>query len=80
MAEHSMCQPGRPFPQALSHLASSGSVSLAAFHSTKVERVFLAVLHRHALAGAQLVQRLARQLAVARELAHRVVHVAMAAR
>jgi hypothetical protein len=32
IAEHSMCQPGRPAPQGLSH---SGSFSLDGFHSTK---------------------------------------------
>ena len=34
MALHSMCQPGRPRPQGLSH---DGSPSLPAFHSTKSE-------------------------------------------
>ena len=42
----------------------------------EVERVLLAVEHGDALAGAQLVDRLARELAVAGELAHREVHVA----
>ena len=32
MAEHSICQPGRPGPQGLSQYGSSG---LAAFHRTK---------------------------------------------
>ena len=32
MAEHSMCQPGRPGPQGLSHCGSPG---LAPFHSAK---------------------------------------------
>lgn len=32
MAEHSICQPGRPGPQGLSH---RGSPALAAFHSAK---------------------------------------------
>ena len=32
MAEHSMCQPGRPLPQGLSH---DGSPGFAAFHSAK---------------------------------------------
>ena len=32
MAEHSMCQPGRPSPQGLGHL---GSLGLLAFHSAK---------------------------------------------
>ncbi|MNT36702.1 hypothetical protein D3C72_1728030 [compost metagenome] len=35
MAEHSMCQPGRPEPNSLSHLASGGSSGLEDFHSTK---------------------------------------------
>ncbi len=34
MAEHSMCQPGRPRPKGASHCAHSGS-SLFTFHSTK---------------------------------------------
>ena len=32
MAEHSMCQPGRPLPQGLSH---AGSPGLALFHRAK---------------------------------------------
>ncbi|MNV52694.1 hypothetical protein D3C71_1448010 [compost metagenome] len=44
----------------------------------KIERVFLAIEHSHAFAGAQLVQRLARELAVAVELAHGIVHIAVA--
>ena len=32
MAEHSMCQPGRPGPQGLSH---AGSPGLAPFHRAK---------------------------------------------
>ena len=47
------------------------------FPQHKVERIFLAVLHRNAFTGAQLIQRFTRELAVARKLAHRVVHVAM---
>ncbi len=35
IAEHSMCQPGRPAPYGLGYLTSSGSSGLAAFHSTK---------------------------------------------
>jgi hypothetical protein len=58
------------------HLASSGSSGLAAFHKHEVQRVLLVVAHGHALAGAQVVERLARQLAVAVELAHREVDVA----
>ena len=37
----------------------------------------LAFGHRHALARTQFIERLARQLAVARKLAHRKVHVAV---
>ena len=51
-------------------------LGLGALPEHEVERIELAVLHRHALAGVQLVERLARQPAIARELAHRVVHVA----
>ena len=42
----------------------------------EVERILLAVEHGDALAGTKLVDRLARKLAVAGELAHRVVDVA----
>ena len=52
-------------------------VGLGRLPQHEVERVVLAVEHGHALAGAQLVERLARQLAVAGELAHREVHVAV---
>ena len=48
------------------------------FPEHKVQRIVLAVLHGHALARIQLIQRLARELAVARKLAHGVVHVAIA--
>ena len=51
---------------------------LGGFPQHKVQRVFLAIQHCHAFAGAQLVQRLARQLAVASELAHRVIHITIA--
>ena len=44
----------------------------------EIERVFLAIEHGHTLARAQFIQRLARELAVAVELAHRVVHVTIA--
>ncbi len=54
-------------------------LGLGGFPQHEVKRIVLALQHGHALAGAQLVQRLARKLAVARELAHRVVHVAAAA-
>ncbi len=35
MAEHSMCQPGRPQPNGESQRTSSGSSGLADFQSTK---------------------------------------------
>ena len=53
-------------------------IGLGRLPQHEVERVFLAVLHGHALTRTQLVQRLARQLAVALELAHGVVHIAIA--
>ena len=49
---------------------------LGALPQHEVERVFLGAVHLHALARAQLVEALARQLAVAREAPHREVHVA----
>ncbi len=54
-----------------------GLVGLGRLPQHEVERVLLAAEHGHALAGAQLVERLARELAVAGELAHREVHVAV---
>ena len=54
-------------------------VGLGGLPQHKVERVVLAIGHRHALTGAQIVDALARQLAVARKLAHREVHIAAAA-
>ncbi|MNZ86245.1 hypothetical protein D3C78_1050620 [compost metagenome] len=51
---------------------------LGALPEHEIQRVVLAVVHSHALAGLQLVERLARQPAVARELAHGKVHVAIA--
>ena len=56
-----------------------GLAGLGAFPQHEVQRVLLAVLHGHAFAGLQFVQRLARQLAIAGELAHGKVHVAIAA-
>ena len=52
-------------------------IGLGGFPQHKVQRIMLAVSHCHALARVQLVQRLARQLAVAGELAHGVVHIAI---
>ena len=69
-----MCQPGRPSPHGESH---AGSPALACFHSTKSSGSCLADIDLDALAGAQVVERLARQLAVAGKFAHRVVHVAV---
>ncbi|MNE78897.1 hypothetical protein D3C80_1753400 [compost metagenome] len=44
MAEHSMCQPGRPAPHFESHLLSGGSLALADFQSTKSSGSCLASL------------------------------------
>jgi len=54
-----------------------GLVGLGRFPEHEVERVALVVGHGHALAGAQLVEALARELAVASKGAHGVVHVAV---
>lgn len=54
-----------------------GFARLGALPEHRVERIVLAVEHRHALARVQLVDGLAAELAVARKLAHRVVHVAV---
>ena len=43
MAEHSMCQPGRPRPKGASHCAQAGS-SLFSFHSTKSRAFSLSYL------------------------------------
>ena len=43
MAEHSMCQPGRPFPKGASHCAHSGSSPLN-FQSTKSRAFSLSYL------------------------------------
>ena len=42
---------------------------------TEVERIVLVAVGGHALAGLQLVERLARQAAIARKLAHRKIDV-----
>ena len=55
----------------------TGSPGLARFQSTKSSGSCLSAVDLDALAGAQVVERLARELAVAGELAHRVVHVAV---
>ena len=54
-----MCQPGRPGPKSLAHFDLVGLGGLGALPEHEVERVVLAVQHGHALAGVQLVQRLA---------------------
>ena len=43
MAEHSMCQPGRPRPNGASHCAHAGS-SLLSFHRTKSRAFSLSYL------------------------------------
>ena len=57
-----------------------GVVGLGGFGALpehRVERIELAVVHRHALARAQLIERLAAEAAIGRKLAHRIVHVAI---
>ena len=49
---------------------------LGALPQHEVERVALAALDRDALSGAQVVERFARELSVARKLAHRKVDIA----
>ena len=73
MAEHSMCQPGRPGPQGL---GQEGSPGLAPFHRAKsaarvlpLGRVAPFALHR--------LDRAVAQLAVVGVLAHVEVHVAV---
>ena len=53
-------------------------VGLGRFPQHKVQRVVLAIGHSHALPRIQFIQRFARQLAVAGELAHGIVHIAIA--
>ena len=50
---------------------------LRAFPQHEIERILLRVVRGDALARAQVVERLARQLPVVRELAHRVIDVAV---
>ncbi len=57
---------------------SAGSSGLRLLPQHEVERILLRVVRGDAFARAQIFDRLARELAVARELAHRVVHVAVA--
>ncbi len=78
IAEHSMCQPGRPRPQGESQaVSSSGLVGLP---EREVERRVLALPRLDARAGDQLVGPLARQLAVVRVGLDAEVHVAVVAR
>ena len=51
---------------------------LGGFPQHKVQRVMLTILHSHTLTGIELVQRLARELAVAGKLAYSKVHIAIA--
>ena len=69
-----MCQPGRPLP----HGGVPGRLAvLRLLPQHEVEGILLAEVDLHALAGAQVVERLARELAVAGKLAHRVIDVAV---
>ena len=64
--------PPRRIPRRLARLGS--------LPEHEVERVVLRLVDLDALASAQVVERLSRQLAVAREPPHRVVHVAVVGR
>src|SRR5213596_2028530 len=66
---------GAPLAPGRSPLRFAG---LRALPEHEVQRVLLARVHVDALAGTQLVERLAGELAVAREAAHGKVHVARA--
>ena len=48
IAEHSMCQPGRPGPHGS---GQEGSPGFAAFHRAKSSAIALALVHVHARAG-----------------------------
>ena len=56
-------------------LRLSRFIGLCGLPQHKVQRVVLASRHSHAFAGTQFVKRLARQLAVASELAHREIDI-----
>ena len=74
MAEHSMCQPGKPSPQGLSHFMSRpGS---AAFQRVKSRGSLLRGVHLDADPLHQVGSDVARQLTVGRELANVEVYVA----
>jgi len=57
-------------------LGPLGFAGLGRFPQHEIERIALLAVHRHAFASLQLIGRLARELAVAVELAHGVIHVA----
>ena len=64
IAEHSMCQPGRPRPHGESQ---PGRSSVDGFHSTKSPAIALVRRHFDARAGQHFLRIAARQLAVVRE-------------
>ena len=64
IAEHSMCQPGRPRPQGLSQPGRSGVRRLP---QHEVHRVALVGRDLHPGAGAHVLERAARELAVVRD-------------
>ena len=74
MAEHSMCQPGRPGPQGLSQYGSPG---LAPFHRAKSPGLRLLVAHLDAGPGFELLRIAMAQLAVVLVPAHVEVDVAV---
>src|SRR5262249_7090389 len=74
IAEHSICQPGRP---GADHGGPARLVGLRRLPQHEVERIVLRLAHRHALARAQLVGILARELPVVGKAAHAVVDVAV---
>ena len=73
IAEHSMCQPGRPGPHGLSH---AGSPGLALFHRAKSPGLRLLVADLDARAGFQLLRVAVAELAVIGVLADVEVDVA----
>ena len=75
IAEHSMCQPGRPSPHGEGQAVSSSSFS--PFQSAKSSGVLLARGALDALALVHLVDRAVRQLAVLGQRAHAEVDVAV---
>ena len=72
MAEHSMCQPGRPGPQGLSH---AGSPGFAPFHRAKSPG-FRFVADLDPRPGLQLLRVAVAELAVVGVLRHVEVDVA----